>query len=261
MDKSFDYFRIGRARISITSYPKAISTIKAAIKNKQSGYVCVSNMRTVNFANTIDAYQEVMEKSLLNTPDGTPLMWCGRWWGLKEAERVCGPHLFNDLLNDKDPVLSHFFLGDTEETLTSLKSKIANNCGAKIAGSFSPPFKPLEDYDLKGIAKMINDSGATVVWTSLRAPKQDYLGAMLLPYLNNGVVLIGVGAAFRFYLGEYKEPDGFLAKIGLGGLYVLRKGTTFWKEFSWYVKHTLLLIKYFFIIKWRKLRGKKYYEI
>ena len=260
MDNKCDFFRIGRARISITSYQKAVDMIKTTIKEKQKGYVCVSNMRTVNFANTDDAYQEVMEHSLLNTPDGTPLLWCGRWWGIKEAQRVCGPHLFNDLLTDKDPVLSHFFLGDTEETLSSLKSKISTNCGASIAGSYSPPFKPLEEYDLEGIAKLINDSGATIVWTSLRAPKQDYLGAMLLPHLNNGIVLIGVGAAFRFYLGEYKEPDGFLSKIGLGGLYVLRKGTTFWKELTWYIKHTCLLIKYLFTILWRRMIGKKYYE-
>lgn len=261
MANNKEFFRIGRARISITSYPKAIKTIITAIKEKQSGYVCVSNMRTVNFANTIDAYQKVMEGSLLNTPDGTPLTWCGRWWGIKEAERVCGPHLMVDLLNHSDPDLAHFFLGDTDETLECLVKKITDSCNAKVTGTYSPPFKPLEEYDLEGIARMINDSGATIVWTSLRAPKQDYLGSMLVPYLNKGIILIGVGAAFRFYLGEYKEPDGVLAKIGLGGLYVQRKGTTFWKEFTWYIKHSLLLIKYFFIIKWRKLIGKKYYEL
>ena len=260
MDNTHDFFRIGRVRVSITSYQKAVDMIKTTIKEKKKGYVCVSNMRTVDFANTDDAYQEVMEHSLLNTPDGTPLMWCGRLWGLKDVNRVCGPHLFNDLLNDEDLCISHFFLGDTEETLEKLKAKISEECKAKIAGCYSPPFKPLEEYDLDSIAKMINDSGASIVWTSLRAPKQDYLAAKLMPFLNDGVVFLGVGAAFRFYLGEYKEPDGFLSKIGLGGLYVLRKGTTFWKELTWYIKHTCLLIKYMFTILWRRMIGKKYFE-
>lgn len=43
---------------------------------------------------------------------------------------------------------------------------------------------------------MINGSGANLVWTALRAPKQDYFNSMLVPYLNDGIICVGVGAAF-----------------------------------------------------------------
>lgn len=256
-----EFFRVGRVRISVTDEEKAIQTIKEAVHRKQKGYVCVSTLRTVVIANKDDKYQTVMENSLMNTPDGTPLVWCGHWWGLKNVQRACGPHIFPRMLKDKDSELKHFFLGDTEETLAALKKKATEEYGANVVGSYSPPFKPLEEYDIEGLAKMINDSRATIVWTALRAPKQDILNSMITPYLNDGIVMVGVGAAFRSVLGVLKQPDGFMQKIGLAGVLFKRPETSWWSELKWYVEHVCYLIEYFFTIKWRRLIGRRYYEL
>lgn len=256
-----DFFRIGRVRISVTDEDRAIQTIKDAIHSKQKGYVCISTLRTVPIANRDDSYQEVMENSLMNTPDGTPLVWCGHWWGLKQVQRACGPHIFPRMLKDKDSELKHFFLGDTDDTLAVLTKKATEEFGANVVGSYSPPFAPLEEYDMKGIANMINESGATIVWTSLRAPKQDFLNATLTPYLNDGIVAIGVGAAFRAVIGGLKAPDGFLQKMGLAGLLFKRNNVSMFTQVKWYISHVFILIKYLYIIKSRSLKGKAYYEL
>lgn len=255
-----EFFRIGRTRISVTDEDKAIRTIKDAVHRGEKGYVCISTLRTVPIANKDDKYWEVMENSLMNTPDGTPLVWCGHWWGLKQVQRACGPHIFPRMLKDKDAQLKHFFLGDTDETLAALTKKATEEFGAQVVGSYSPPFAPLEDYDIEGIAKMINESGATIVWTSLRAPKQDFLNAMLTPYLNDGIVCVGVGAAFRSVIGGHRPPDGILQKMGLAGLLFKRKNVSWWSEIRWYMKHCLILAGYFTRILWRRLIGKKYHE-
>ena len=258
---NMDFFRIGRVRISVTTEEHAINSIKEAIHNRQKGYVCVSTLRTVPIANRDDSYQEVMEHSLMNTPDGTPLVWCAHWWGLKQVQRACGPHIFPRMLKDKDPMLKHFFLGDTDNTLKKLTQKATEEFGADIVGSYSPPFAPLDEYDYRGIAKMINDSGATIVWTALRAPKQDFLNARLVPYLNDGIVCLGVGAAFRSVVGGIKAPEGFLQKIGLAGFVFKRENETIWSNIVWYTKHSRFLLWYYVKIHWSKLCGKKYYEI
>lgn len=255
-----DFFRIGRVRISVTNEDKAIQTIKDAIHRGEKGYVCVSTLRTVRIANKDDKYFEVMENSLMNTPDGTPLVWCGHLWGLKQVQRACGPHIFPRMLKDKNPKLKHFFLGDTEETLKALSYKAENEFGAQVAGSYSPPFAPLDEYDFEGMAKMINESGATIVWTALRAPKQDFLNAKLTPYLNNGIVCVGVGAAFRCVLGALKQPDGPLQKFGLAGLMLRREDVSRRAQMSWYFKHIGYLSEYFLLINWKRITGKKYYE-
>lgn len=255
-----NFYRIGRTRISVTDEDRTIESIKGFIHNEEKGYICISTLRTVPIANKDDQYFLVMEKSLMNTPDGTPLVWCGHWWGLKNVQRACGPHIFPRLLKDKDPGLKHFFLGDTDETLATLTKKATEEYGANVVGSYSPPFKPLEEYDIEGLAKMINDSGATIVWTALRAPKQDILNSMITPYLNDGIVMIGVGAAFRSLIGGLRQPDGLVQKLGLAGIAFHRSDVSWWWEIKFYFTHTLLLIKYFFIIKCRRLIGRKYYE-
>ena len=254
------FFRIGRTRISITNEDKAIQTILDSIHRKEKGYVCVSTMRTVIIANRDNSYQDVMENSLLNTPDGTPLVWCGHWWGLKEVQRACGPHIFPRMLKLKGEGLRHFFLGDTEETLDALTKKAIEEFGAEVVGSYSPPFAPLEDYDFEAIAKMINDSGANVVWTALRAPKQDFLNAMLVPHLNDGIVCLGVGAAFRSVTGGLKQPDGKLQKMGLAGFMFKRENMSYFSLLMGYLIYAFHLLKYFVTIKSRKIRGLNYFE-
>lgn len=256
----FDCYKVGKAPVLVTNQGDVVKRVKDLIYNGKKGYICISTMRTVVIANNEQNYLEVMENSLFNTPDGTPLVWCGRAWGIKQAERACGPHLFDDLLEDKDPSLRHFFLGDTEETEMRLKEKCEKEYGTQIVGMYSPPFAPLEEYDILGIANLINDSGANIVWTSLRAPKQDYLNAMLAPHVNDGVLLIGVGAAFRYKIGELKSPDGFLQKIGLAGLLFIRKDSKPLNELKWYVKHSCYLLKYLVGILCKRLMGKPYYQ-
>ena len=244
----------------MTNQEDAASRVKDLIRKEKKGYICISTMRTVVVANNEPKYLKVMENSLFNTPDGTPLVWCGRAWGIKQAKRACGPHLFDDLLEDKDPMLKHFLLGDTEDTEIKLKEKCEKEFGTKIVGMYSPPFAPIEEYDILAIAKMINESGANIVWTSLRAPKQDYLNAMLVPYLNDGIVLIGVGAAFRYKIGELKSPDGFLQRIGLAGLLFIRKEAKPINYIKGYIVYSFNLCKYIVVILFKRLIGKKYHE-
>jgi N-acetylglucosaminyldiphosphoundecaprenol N-acetyl-beta-D-mannosaminyltransferase len=232
-----DSYRIGKVSIHVTTVHDASARILSAIADGEKGYVCVSNMRTVVAANRDPAYLDVMGHSLLNVPDGTPLVWCGKAWG-KPAKRVVGLDLFMALLTSG---VSQFFLGDTEGTLAAVKEK-ATAQGCVVAGMYSPPFAPLEEYDLQGIADRINGSGAQLVWTSLRAPKQDFLASRLMPYLSDGIILVGIGAAFRLYLGEYQLDRGILQKMGLGGLTMLRNSSV-WKELKWYSSHGLFLLR------------------
>lgn len=253
-----DYYRIGKARVFVTSYEKVNDSIRSVIQQRQKGYICVSNMRTIAIANQNDGYQNIMENSLMNTPDGIPLIWCARLWGIKDAERVCGPILFDKMLREVD--YTHFLLGDTDNVLEHVRDKAVMTYGTNVAGVYSPPFAPIEEYNIGSIASMINKSGATIVWTSLKAPKQDILNARLLPFLRDGIVLVGVGAAFRSFIGDIKFESGFLSKIGLGGFKMIRKDSSFLKEVIWYIRHSFLLAKYMSLIALMRIRGKKYWE-
>lgn len=253
-----NHFRIGKTFITITTPVDAQNRIVQAVKEGRNAYVCVSDPRTVDLASKDAKYREVMDHSMMNTPDGQPVMWAAGLWGLKEVERTMGPILFQDMIENPESGLKHFLLGDTDETLNSIVTK-ASEKGARIVGMYSPPFCKLDEYDYEGMAKMINESGADVVWTAMRAPKQDYLNVNLLPYLDKKVC-VGVGAAFRFYLGEYKMAPPLIKKLGLMGLYWGRKGQP-WGKFIWgYLTDNMPFLWHLAKIPFRRLAGKKYYE-
>lgn len=251
-----DRFRIGNTYVSVTTPDDAKVRIAGAVKNGVNTYICVSNPRTVIYATRHQNYREVMAHSFMNIPDAEPIPWAAKLWGLTEVKRTMGPMLFNDMLMDRKSGIKHFLLGDTEETLAKLKDKYNE---ANIVGMFSPPFCGLDEYDYPAIAKIINDSGADIVWISLRAPKQDFFAKRISPLLEKKIC-IGVGAAFRFSLGEYKMAPPVIKKLGLMGLYWGKKNQK-WIPFLWgYVNDTVPYIWYLMKIPFRRMIGKKYYE-
>ena len=250
-------FRIGMVHISKTNPQDTIQRLTQAAIDGVGGYVCVTNLRMVNYAGKHPEYAEVMERSFMNLPDGVPLTWCGKAWGIRGIDVTNGPSTFKAMLSNGDKRLRHFLLGDTEEVLAQIKHKYSGEFGTQIVGTYSPPFLDVKDFDYEGIAKLISDSGANIVWTAMTAPKQDIFGQMLNHYLPN-VMCIGVGRAFRLSIGEVKDAPKWAKKLGIGGFFMRRR--KWYKTGWWYIVNTISVLKYLFQIKMWKLDGKKYYE-
>lgn len=251
-----DRFRIGGTYISITNPDDVKRRIAQAVKDGINSYICVSNPRTVVYATRHEDYRKVMAQSFMNIPDAEPMPWAAKLWGLKEVKRTMGPMLFNDMLFDKESGIRHFLLGDTDETLAKLKEKYKD---ANIVGMYSPPFCNLDEYDFQQMADMINKCQADLVWISMRAPKQDFFAQRISPLLDHKIC-IGVGAAFRFSLGEYKMAPPIIKKLGLMGLYWGKKSKS-WPRFIWgYINSTVPYLWYLSIIPFRRMIGKKFFE-
>ena len=246
-------YSIGKVNISRTTPEKAVAEIKKAVECRRNNYICVSNVRTVAYANRHKEYCNLMNSAYMCMPDGMPLVWMARLWGLKDVRRTTGPDIFTAMLSDRQSGIKHFLLGDTEEVLMQIKNKYSHNA-ENIVGTYSPPFCELDEFDYESIAKMVNESNADVVWIALRAPKQDFFAVKLLSHLDNKIC-IGVGAAFRFSLGQIKHPPKIFRKLGLTGLFWRRMSV---KQLYWYIQHLLIIIYFSFdIIMLRLLKKQK----
>lgn len=241
-------YTINKVAISATGPMEAKHAVEQYVKEKTSGYICVSNVRTVAIANKDAAYRNIMEGALMCLPDGMPLVWMARLWGLKDVQRTTGPDLFVRILSEPKNGIKHFLLGDTEETLAALKAKYPQ---AHIVGTYSPPFCELEEYNYQEIADRINASDADIVWISMRAPKQDFFAVNILPLLDKKLC-IGVGAAFHFALGEIKHPPAIIKKLGLTGLLWRKLNIA---ELMWYAKHSVQLIIWAMAILCSRMKG------
>lgn len=248
-------YRVGKTFISRTNPKDAIQHVTEAALNGQGGYICVSNMRMVRYAGKDTTYRQLMEDSYMNWPDGMPLSWCGKLWGLKDVRCTRGPDIFRQMMERGDKGLKHFLLGDTQEVLDQIVGRYGKT--ADIVGTFSPPFTPVEEYNLDSMAQMIQESGANVVWTAMTAPKQDFFDQMMAKRLPS-VLFIGVGRAFRISIDIVKDAPEWAQKSGLGGVFISKKKplARLWSP----IRRSFILLGYFIQIIFRRIIGKKYNE-
>lgn len=166
-------------------------------------------------------YQDPEFKGILNScdlfaPDGIAPVWISRLKGRPISRRVTGAEIMKAYLELADKKgYSSYFYGDTEETLALLRTRVQEHYpGHGIAGTFSPPFRPLNDEEDTEIVEMINATHPDVLWVGLGLPKQERWIHEHRDRLN-AKVLIGVGAAFGFMSGKVRKAPDFLGDHGL----------------------------------------------
>ena len=89
--------------------------------------------------------------------------------------------------------------------------KFGNN---NVVGTFSPPFRPMTDDEMKILAEDINSKGTDIVWVGLSTPKQEIFANQLAQYAHVHFI-ITVGAAFDFHTGKVTQAPKILQKMGL----------------------------------------------
>ena len=206
-----------------------------AAKAGHSGYVCVSNVHTTMTGYFDPCYREITNQAFLAVPDGVPLVWAMRSLGEPGQDRVRGPSLMKDMLDQgRAHGIRHYLYGGTPEVLAKLQATIAEKWpGAQIVGAESPPFRPLEmitDAEWDESARRINASGAHFVWIGLGAPKQE----RWCYRQRNSVkgIMFAIGAAFDLIPGVVPEAPAFLQAIGMEWAYRLfREPKRLWRRY------------------------------
>lgn len=198
-----------------------ISYTEKHISELSGDYMCVANVHTTVTAFEDNAYKQVQNGGIMAIPDGGPLSSVGRKRGFKNMQRTTGPSYMGEILKTSaEKGYSHFFYGSTQETLDKLREKLESEYhGLKIAGMYSPPFRPLNQKEDEEIINMINACAPDFVWIGLGAPKQEIWMADHQGKING--FMVGVGAAFDYYAGNINRAPKWMQKCNLEWLYRL----------------------------------------
>lgn len=216
MTSNIKHFSINKFLVSCVNLETAVSYIKDCIDNQTFGYICASNARSAYQSNHEPDYCLIQNNSLLTVPDGRPLVWIAHNLGHKEVGQVSGDDIFHAILKEsKENNFSHYFYGSSPDTIKSMRQKLEIEYPEVIIKDMvSPPFQPLEEYDIEALAKEINDKAPTFLWVGLGAPKQERLMDLLQPKLNS-TICIGVGLVFEYFAGNVKRAPKWARKFGL----------------------------------------------
>jgi N-acetylglucosaminyldiphosphoundecaprenol N-acetyl-beta-D-mannosaminyltransferase len=187
------------------------------IKKNQKGYICVTDVGNVIGATRDRQLLDVINSSLLSVADGMPLAWYGRLTGCGQIDRIPGMELMTTLLAG-DNGYRHYLLGDTEQRINRVIDKARSiNRKIQISG-YSPPFKEFDLEDNRLIMDRLNREDPDIVWVSFGGGKQEKWMYNNINELNRGI-MIGVGAAFKWFIGDLIVPPRIVQRMGMQWVY------------------------------------------
>jgi N-acetylglucosaminyldiphosphoundecaprenol N-acetyl-beta-D-mannosaminyltransferase len=202
--------------VSVINERTALAAIAQGLERRAKGCVCVTGVHGVMEAQRDAELRNILNRAFLNTPDGMPLVWLGRLAGFGEMDRVYGPDLMLAVCkHTQEKNCTHFLCGGGEGVATELKQRLEKKFpGLKIAGTYTPPFRPLTTDEENELIRLVNGLKPDILWVGLSTPKQEKLMAKLLPRLDS-VLMFGVGAAFDFHAGRMRQAPRWMQRSGL----------------------------------------------
>jgi N-acetylglucosaminyldiphosphoundecaprenol N-acetyl-beta-D-mannosaminyltransferase len=223
--------------IAVTTYDGTLELIDQHIAQRRPGYVCVANVHTVMAAGEDPQLRSALAGSVINVPDGMPLVWALSALGHRLGDRVYGPELMWRACARAATNGSRLYLygGRDQTALTQLAENLSrHHRGLQIVGGFSPPHRPLRDEERQAIVTEINRAGPDIVWVGIGVPKQEKWMAEMRPHLE-APMLIGVGAAFDFHAGLVPQAPPRLQRAGLEWAYrLLQEPRRLWRRYLRY---------------------------
>lgn len=209
--------RIAGVPFVVTNLPQAVDWFLGEARRGSNVAVRLVNAYCIALSTQDADYRRVLEGDGVNFPDGASVVWGARLRltsHLGWPQRVRGPSFFVECLSRSQGTgLSHFFLGSTEDTLTSLENEISLRFPeAQLSGFYSPPFGELNEEFYSTAQSKIEESAPDIVWLGLGTPKQDFAARRLSEALS--LPCVGVGAAFDFLAGTVVEAPVWVQKSG-----------------------------------------------
>lgn len=240
-----EFCEILGVNIAVTNMKSTVKFIEENLENIKGKYICISNVHTTVMSYKNEKYRKVQNNSVISLPDGKPLSTYSRKIGYKNAERVTGPDLMDELFKISEiKGYKHYFYGSTKETLELMSSALKKKYPKlNVMGMYSPPFSDTIKVEDDEIINKINELEPDFLWVGLGAPKQE-----TWMYLNQNkinAVMIGVGAGFDYFAGKIKRAPVWMQNHSLEWLYrLMQDPKRLFKRYFETNKDFLLLTKF-----------------
>lgn len=209
--------------ISLGTYLQIQESIIAAARQGASRTACFANVHMTVEASNDAAFAAIVNSADWVLADGVPLTWMIERQHQIRQERVAGIDMLPDLVRraaeEKLPV---FFFGSTPNVLASAVAVCQErHPDLQIAGTLSPPFRPLSDEEEEEIVRQINESDAKIVFVALGCPKQERWMARMRGRIQ--AVMLGIGGALPILAEQQSRAPRWMQRTGLEWFHRLTK--------------------------------------
>lgn len=237
-------FEVIGVRIHAIESAETLDLLHAWIEERipRTRYIAMPAMHTVAAARRDKFFRHVLNSADLTVPDGTPLVWAGRIRGCAIRRRVSGCDLLDNFCRASGGTYRHFFYGGTPGAAQNLARTLQKKFGIVVAGTYTPPFRPLAQEEEAELAALVEDSSPDVLWVGLSSPKQEtfmygHRHKLKVP------VMVGVGAAFDLNGGSVPRAPVWMRDNGLEWVFRLAsEPRRLWKRYLITIPHVLWFV-------------------
>jgi N-acetylglucosaminyldiphosphoundecaprenol N-acetyl-beta-D-mannosaminyltransferase len=227
-------FEVLDTPIGLLTMPEAIRTVAQWLKEEgRCRLVTFANVHMVVEARLKPEFGDILRKTDLNCPDGSPLSWVGTALHGDQVSQVAGPDfmpLFCETTASQG--YRHFLYGGGEGIAEKTARELVRRYpGIQIAGQSSPPFRQLTRQEDADVCRQINESGADIVWVCLGCPTQE---KWILEHrdLLNAKVILAVGQAFDILAGVRPRAPRLFRRLGMEWAYrLIQEPGRLWKRY------------------------------
>ncbi len=107
--------------VTIGNYNNIKNKILLLGENRQSSYICISNVHMVIEAYLDKKFEDVVNGAAIATPDGMPLAKAIKWLYGIDQDRIAGMDLMPDLMKEcESKNLSIYLYGSTNDVLEKI---------------------------------------------------------------------------------------------------------------------------------------------
>ncbi|MEI8206798.1 MAG: WecB/TagA/CpsF family glycosyltransferase [Kiritimatiellales bacterium] len=176
--------------------------------------------------------QRILNESVLNTPDGMPLVWLGKLFGYQNIERVYGPDLLRDVCAySASKGWKHFFYGAAPGIVEKLKVELERkHPEIQIVGIYCPPFRPLTPEEEAHLVARVAEAKPDIFWIGISTPKQLYFMDQMRDKLDCKIIC-PVGYAFDVNAGVQEDAPDWAKYSGFQWLHRAIKQPRLWKRY------------------------------
>ena len=226
-----EYTTLG-VRVHAIKREQAIAEMQKRIAAGGRGhYVAVTGMHGLSESRKDSRFQNILNRAFLVVPDGMPLVWLARLHQIPLRHRVCGSELMEAFCQTTGGKFRHFFYGGAPGVADDLATQLAARYGIKVAGTYTPPFRPLLPEEVERFRNTFRKLRRIFFWVGLSTPKQEKWMAEFGPQLEVPL-MVGVGAAFDMNSGRLSRAPQWMQASGLEWLYrLLQEPGRLWKRY------------------------------
>jgi N-acetylglucosaminyldiphosphoundecaprenol N-acetyl-beta-D-mannosaminyltransferase len=233
LEKSHSKFQVLNVPMVASSLSQISSCLVDLAAAGHSGYVCALSVHTVTLAQFLNPLFNALGNSILNVPDGRPLAWLGQLQGNSRVEQIRGPDLMLEICDlSRNKNIRHFLLGGKPGVADQLKGILEQRfSGIQIVGTFSPPFRELNEADENEILEILNRAQPHIIWVGLGTPKQEQFCFAYSNKWKSGI-MFSVGAAFDIHSGLLADSPKWIQQAGLQWVHrLIQEPTRLWKRY------------------------------